>query len=71
MCVEDAENAVDRAVLLLKRGWVSVRSLGLGIGLNLGNDICLVDSALDDLLLFRRQVLGKVLVEGRLFLLEA
>jgi hypothetical protein len=51
MCVEDAENAVDRAVLLLKRGWVSVRSLGLGIGLNLGNDICLVDSALDDLLL--------------------
>jgi hypothetical protein len=71
MCVEDGENAVDRAVLLLKRRWVSVSSLGLGIGLNLGNDIGLVDSALDDLLLFRRQVFGKVLVEGRLFLLEA
>jgi hypothetical protein len=71
VCEEDAENTVERAVLLLKRRWVSVSSLGLGIGLHLGNDICLVDSALDDLLLFRRQVLGKVLVEGGLFLLEA
>jgi hypothetical protein len=68
--IEDAEDAVDRAILLLQRPWVAIGSLGLDFGLYLGDDIGLVDSALDDLLLLRGQILSEVLVERRLFLLE-
>jgi hypothetical protein len=68
--IENAEDAVDRAILLLQRPWVAIGSLGLDFGLYLGDDIGLVDSALDDLLLLRGQILSEVLVERRLFLLE-
>jgi hypothetical protein len=44
---------------------------GFGLGCSLGNDVGLVNGPLDDLLLFGIEVLGKVLVEGRLFLLES
>jgi hypothetical protein len=57
-------------LLLWRQSWVSIGSSSLSLGLNLGDDIGLVDSALDHLLLLRTQVLGKIFVERRLLLLE-
>jgi hypothetical protein len=44
---------------------------GFGLGGGLGDDVGLMNGALDDLLLFGIEVLGKVLVERRLFLLQS
>jgi hypothetical protein len=57
-------------LLLWRQSWVSIGRSSLSLGLNLGDDIGLVDSTLDHLLLLRTQVLGKIFVERRLLLLE-
>lgn len=62
MLYEVVENAVETAILLLKRRWVPVRGGSLSLGLCLRNDFGLMDSTLDYLLFFRVEILGEILV---------
>lgn len=65
----DGAVGVDPSVLLLRRR-VPVRCSLLSLYLRLGDDVGLVYGSLNDLLLFRVEILCEVLVEGGLFLLE-
>lgn len=58
-----------RTLLLRRCGAICCGLLGLC--LCLGNYVCLVDGSLNDLLLLLIQILSKILVQSRLFLLEA
>lgn len=56
------------SVLLLRRRLTICCSL-LSLCLCLSNDVCLVDSSLDNLLFLLIEVLGEILVQSRLLLL--
>jgi hypothetical protein len=67
--INHAVVGVDSRTLL----WRCRGSIGcclLSLHLCLRNDVRLVNSSLDDLLLFRIEVLCEIFVEGRLFLLK-
>lgn len=74
----DSRSANSRALGILWPGWDGA-TVGLpagggscgSLGCGLGDDVGLVDGALDDLLFLGIEVLGEVLVEGRLFLLKS
>ncbi len=56
--------------ILLLRQRVAIGGGGSSLSLGLCNNIGLVNSALNNLLLFRVEVLGKVFIQRRLLLLE-
>jgi hypothetical protein len=58
------------AILLLGQTGLAVGNSGSGSGLSLCDDVGLVNSALDDLLLLRVEVLCKILIQRGLLLLK-